>query len=307
MTKAIAFSEFGPAEVLHSLDVELPAPGPGQVRIAVRAAGVNPLDHKIRAGVLNAVFPVTLPHVPGVEGAGTVEALGEGVTSLRVGDEVFGFTSTGSYAEQALAVADRLIVKPAAVPWEQAAALPVAAETAYRALELLGVKAGETLLVHGAAGGVGTLTVQFAVARGLTVIGTASEGNHAYLRELGAVPISYGEGLAERVRAAAPQGVDAVLDAAGAGVLELSVELTGSADRVITVADGAGAHQHGVRFTGGGDGQDFTRQALPAALELLAAGTLRLPIHRAYPLDEAAEAQRASAHGHLTGKLVITI
>lgn len=306
MTKAIAFTEFGPADVLHPLDVELPAPGPGQVRIAVRAAGVNPLDHKIRSGAMSAVFPVAFPHVPGIEAAGVVEEVGEGVTELRVGDEVFGPTVSGSYAEQALAAADQLAGKPAGLGWEQAAALPVAAETAHRALGLLHLRAGETLLLHGAAGGVGTLVVQFAVSRGVKVIGTASEGNHAYLRELGAVPVAYGEGLADRVRAAAPEGVHAALDAAGqGGAVTVSIELTGGTDRVVTIADAPGAHQHRVRFTGGGEGGSATRPALAEALALREAGTLRLPIHRTYPLAEAADAHRASEYGHLTGKLII--
>jgi NADPH:quinone reductase-like Zn-dependent oxidoreductase len=308
MTKSIAFTEYGSADVLHPLDAELPEPGPGMVRIAVCAAGVNALDFKIRAGYLQQVFPVTFPHVPGVEAAGVVEVLGEGVTALAVGDEVFGPTATGAYAEQALAAADRLARKPAALSWEQAAALPVAAETTYRALELLGVQAGETLLVHAAAGGVGSVTVQFAVARGITVIGTASEGNHAYLRSLGAIPVLYGEGLAERVRAVTPEGVDAALDAAGRGdAIAVSIELTGGKDRVVTIADATGAARQGVRFTSGGPGESRGEQGFAEALELLEAGKLRLRIHRVFPLAQAAAAQRESEAGHLAGKIVLTV
>lgn len=304
---AVAFTEFGPADVLHVHETEVPEPGPGQVRIAVRAAGVNPLDTKIRAGYLQQVFPVTFPHVPGVEAAGVIEALGEGVTGLALGDPVFGPTITGSYAEQALAPAARVALKPDTLSWEQAAALPVAAETSYRALELLAVRPGETLLIHAAAGGVGSIAVQIAVARGVKVIGTASEANHEHLRALGAVPVTYGDGLAERVRAVAPDGVDAALDAAGRGdAIPVSIELTGGKDRVVTIADAQGAAQNGVRFTGGGESYRG-EPAFEEALALFATGKLQLPIHRAFPLAEAAAAHRESEGGHLTGKIVITV
>ncbi|NEA70793.1 NADP-dependent oxidoreductase [Streptomyces sp. SID13588] len=306
MTKAIAFAAYGDADVLQPTDIEVPAPGPGQVRLTVHAAGVNPLDCKIRSGAVSAVFPVELPHVPGLEASGTVEAVGEGVTGLAVGDEVFGPVA-GAYAEQLVVDAGRLAVKPASLSWAQAAALPVAAETAWRTLELLDVKAGETLLIHAAAGGVGTLAVQFAVARGVQVIGTASEANHEYLRSLGAVPVTYGDGLAERVRAVSGGPVDAVLDAAGRDVLGVSVELAGGPERVVTIADAMHAPAHQVRFSSGGPGQDRTEAALAGALALHAEGSLQVSIARTYPLTDAAEAHRASEHGHHTGKIVLTI
>ncbi|MGW6913785.1 NADP-dependent oxidoreductase [Kitasatospora sp. NPDC054939] len=316
MTKAIGHHEYGTADVLRPIEVELPQPGPGQVRIAVRAAGVNPLDSKVRSGVLEAIYPVTFPNVPGSEAAGVVEALGEGVTGVAVGDEVFGPTAYfGGYAEHALLAADRLTRKPAGMSWEQAAALPVAAETAWRVLDLLGLApdgeldgTGATLLVHGAAGGVGTLLLQFARSRGIRVIGTASEANHDYLRELGAIPVTYGEGLAERVRAVAPNGVDRALDAAGRGdVLPLSVELTGAAERVVTITDPHSAETHGVRFTGGGEAVDHQRTAQQAAVALFESGGLVLPLHRIYPLADAARAQRDSEAGHVRGKLVLSV
>lgn len=311
MTRAIAFTEFGSADVLHPVEIDLPAPGPGQVRIAVRAAGVNPVDHKIRSGGLAELFPVVFPHVPGFEAAGVVEAVGEGVDAVAVGGEVVGPTVGGAYAEHALLDAARLVTRPAELGWEQAAGLPVATETAWRALDLLdllGPGEGRTLLLHGAAGGVGTLVSQFARARGLRVIGTASEANHAYLRELGVIPVAYGDGLADRVRALAPEGVDAALDAAGRdGAVAVSIELTGGTDRVLTIADAAGAQELGVRFTAGGDGPDHSRTALAAALALHAAGTLVLPVHEAHPLGDAARAQLASEHGHLRGKIVLTV
>ncbi|MEV4441412.1 NADP-dependent oxidoreductase [Streptomyces sp. NPDC049577] len=305
--KAISFDAHGPADVLRLVHVDPPVPGPGQVRIAVRSAGVNALDHKIRSGALRELFPVELPHVPGLEASGVVDAVGEDVTGVRAGDAVLGPTATGAYAEQALAEAARLVVKPVSLSWEEAAALPVAAETAWRGLAALGLREGETLVVHGAAGGVGTLAVQFAVARGVDVVGTASEIHHSYLRELGAVPVTYGEGLAERVRAAAPGGVDAAFDVAGKGdAVAVSVELTGSPERVVTIADPEGARRRGAHFSSGGRAAP-TVPALTAALALHEAGTLRLPIHRVYPLAEAADAQRASEHGHLAGKIVLTV
>ncbi|MFF7991470.1 NADP-dependent oxidoreductase [Kitasatospora xanthocidica] len=309
MTKAIAFHEYGSADVLRPIDIELPAPGPGQVRVAVRAVGVNPLDHKVRSGAMAGIFPVAFPAVPGYEVAGVVEALGEGVSGFAPGDEVFGAVMGGGYAEQALVPAAMLAHKPASLGWAEAAAIPVAAETAERALALLGAQAGETVLVHGAAGGVGTVLLQFARARGINVIGTAGEANHDHLRELGAIPVTYGDGLAERVRAVAPGGVDRALDAAGKGdVLPLSVELTGSADRVLTIADFEGAQKYGIRVTGGAEGVEFHhRSAYAAAIALHEAGTLRLPLHRVLPLAEAAEAQRISELGHLRGKIVLTV
>ncbi|MFJ6381621.1 NADP-dependent oxidoreductase [Kitasatospora sp. NPDC092039] len=309
MTKAIAFHEFGGADLLRPIDIELPAPGPGQVRVAVRAVGVNPLDHKLRTGELAAYFPVAFPYVPGFELSGVVEAVGTEVSGFAPGDEVFGALMGGGYAEHALVDAETLAHKPATLGWAEAAAIAVGAETSERALDVLGVRSGETLLVHGAGGGVGTVLLQLARARGITVVGTASESNHAHLRELGAIPVTYGEGLAERVRAAAPGGVDRVLDVAGRdGVLPLSIELTGSADRVLTITDIQGAEEHGVRFTGGAEGvESYHQRAYAAALALHEAGTLRLPLHRVLPLAEAAEAQRISEQGHLRGKIVLTV
>ncbi|MFI6444080.1 NADP-dependent oxidoreductase [Kitasatospora sp. NPDC050543] len=308
-TKAVAFSEFGSADVLHAIEIGLPSPGPGQVRIAVRAIGVNPLDSKVRRGAMKEMFPVTFPHVPGYEAAGVVEAVGAGVTDVRAGDDVVGPTIGGAYAEHALLDAQRLAVKPASLSWEQAAALPVALETSWRALEALAVPAGGTLLVHGAAGGVGTVLLQLARARGIRVIGTAGEGNHAHLRRLGAVPVAYGEGLADRVRAVAPEGIDAALDAAGRDeAVTASIELTGGTERVLCIAEMEVAERYGVRFSAGDPGGAArSRTALLAAFELHAGDGLLVPIHRALPLARASEAQRLSEHGHLAGKIVLTV
>lgn len=304
---AIAYDRHGPAEVLAPTTLPLPEPGPGQVRLAVRTTGVNPLDHKLRRGGLAEFFPVTLPHVPGNEAAGVVDAVGPGVTELSVGDEVLGRTETGSCAEYALARPGCVVRRPVTLGWAEAAALPVAAETAVRCLDHLGLREGETLLLHAAAGGVGTAAVQLAVARGVRVIGTASEHNHAFLRELGAEPVAYGDGLVERVRALAPDGVDAALDGAQQqGSTVASRALTGGTERVVAIADAADAARHGVAFSGGTDVTDL-RPAFAEALALHTAGTLRLPVHRIRPLAETRHAHEESERGHVRGKIVLVV
>ncbi|MET9652038.1 MULTISPECIES: NADP-dependent oxidoreductase [unclassified Streptomyces] len=302
--EAIVYEEFGGADVLrHETGVAVPEPGPGEVRVAVAAVGVNPVDHKRRRGWVEQFYPTTFPAVPGLEFAGTVDALGEGVTGVAVGDEVLGWTKTGAYAQYALA--DLFVPKPAGLSWEQAASLPVAGETAQRVLDLLGVREGETLLLHGAAGAVGSMAVQLAVASGVTVIGTASERNHAHLRSLGAVPVTYGEGLADRVRAAAPQGVDAVFDAAGHDTLPVSIELMGGEkERIVTIA-AVDAAEHGIVFSGLSAAPDVVRAGLTAQAGLAVAGSLRVTVAESFPLKEAARAQELSESGHVRGKLVL--
>lgn len=301
--QAIVFEEFGGPDVLHVKEVEEPHPGPGQIRVAVRAAGVNPLDYKIRRGWMQQAFATPLPAIPGLEFAGVVDETGEGVTDAAVGDEVLGWTATGAYAPYALA--ETLVPKPASLGWDEAAAIPVAGETARRVLDELAVRDGETLLVHGAAGSVGSMAVQLAVARGAIVIGTAAPANHEYVRSLGAIPVAYGDGLVGRVRAAAPQGVDAVFDVAGKGALPDSIELRGgTTDRIITIAD-PDAGKYGVPYSSGGT-LEQKRSGLAENVRLAAEGALRLNIARVFPLAEAAEAQATSEGGHAGGKLVIT-
>jgi NADPH:quinone reductase-like Zn-dependent oxidoreductase len=298
--KAIVFDSFGGPDVLRVAEVDVPRPGPGQVRLRVRAAGVNQLDFRIRAGFMQQAFPVTFPATPGLEAAGVVDEVGPDVTGLAVGDEVIAFTDGGAYAEYALATTAAR--KPAGLAWDEAAALPVAGETAQRALGLLDVDKGETLLVHGAAGAVGGLAVQLAILRGATVIGTAAPANHDYLRSLGAVPVAYGDGLVARVRALAPQGVDAVLDAAGQGAIPDSIELRGgTTDRIITIADPTGPQQ-GVPFSSSGQ---LSAEVLAELGRLAAAGTLRVTVAQTFPLADAGRAQEQSATGHTRGKLVV--
>jgi NADPH:quinone reductase-like Zn-dependent oxidoreductase len=296
--KAVRFSQFGGPEVLEIVDLPDPHPGPGQVRIAVRAAGVNPSDWKKRAGLMDEELPQTM----GYEAAGVVDELGEGVADLSVGDRVFGFSAEeGAQAE--LAVLAYYAPVPPSLDFATAAALPAAIETATRALDQLGVGRGSTVLVNGASGSVGGAAVQLAVARGARVIGTASPANHEYLRSLGAEPVAYGAGLAGRVRALAPDGVDLALDVAGSGVLPELIELAGGAGNVITVADFAGAQEHGVRFSRGDAGRAL--HALDEIGGLIESGRYLPPVVQAFPLAEVAEAHRVSEHGHSRGKLVL--
>lgn len=300
--EAIVYEEFGGPGVLHLARLDRPRPGPGQVRVAVRAAGVNPLDHKIRNGWMEGAFPTSLPATPGAEFAGVVEEAGEDVTAFAPGDEVLGWSATGSYATEALAEAASLARKPEGLSWEQAAALPVATDTASRVLDELALAEGETLLLHGAGGGVGSAAVQLATARGATVIGTASPANHDYLRVLGAVPVAYGDGLVERVRELAPEGVDAVFDASGRGALPASIELRGgTTDRIVTIADGDAA-ELGVAFSAGGRP---SAERLAESARLAAVGELRVEIAQVFPLADAASAHALSEGGHVRGKLVL--
>ncbi|MFI6844232.1 NADP-dependent oxidoreductase [Kitasatospora sp. NBC_00085] len=299
MSTTITFSEYGAPEVLQLTEVDRPEPGPGQVRIKVRAASVNPLDMKIRSGLMAKVTPARFPVVPGLDAAGVVDAVGEGA-GAAVGDEVLGATVGGSYGEYALL--ERPVAKPAALSWEVAASLVTVGQTAHRVLGQLGVQPGQTLLVHGAAGSVGVIAVQLAAARGITVIGTAGEKDLERVTALGATAVRYGDSWVERVKAAAPGGVDFVFDASGAGVLADSVALTGDAAKVITIADMA-AQQHGVRFSAGS--ADQGSQALPELVKLAADRKLSLPIWRTYPLTEAAQAHADLEAHRNQGKAVL--
>ncbi|MDS0138247.1 MULTISPECIES: NADP-dependent oxidoreductase [unclassified Amycolatopsis] len=298
--RAITFSAYGGPEVLQLSDVPAPEPGPGQVRLAVRAAGVNPIDWKIRNGAMQQNFQVPFPHIPGLEVAGVVDAVGEGA-DFAVGDEVFGWSETGAYAEYALA--QTIAPKPASLSWADAAALPVAGETALRVLGLLGVREGETLLLHGASGTVGRFAAQVAVAQGVTVVGTGGSRSLDDLKSLGVVPVLYGDGWVERVREAASGPIDAVFDAAGHGVLPGSVELRGGKDRVVTIADAA-AFELGIPFSSGGE---QTREVLTGIAGWVTDRGVGIAQGRSYPLAEAAAAQVESEGGHPGGKLTIAV
>ncbi|MFH8615400.1 NADP-dependent oxidoreductase [Streptomyces sp. NPDC017979] len=298
--EAIQYEEFGGPEVLQLREVDDPHAGPGQVRLRVVAAAVNPYDHKIRSGSLQGVFTTPLPQVPGVEAAGVVDEVGEGVTHLAVGDEAFGFTDTGGYAPYALATV--VVRKPDGLSFEEAAALPTSAETAQRALGLLHLEAGETILIHGASGSVGTAAVQLALSRGARVIGTASAARHSALRALGVTPVAYGDGLVARVRAVAPDGVDAVLDTAGKGALPDSIELRGgTTERIVTIAD-PDAAKYGVIYT---SKAERSVEQLAAHARLAAEGRLRVPVAEVLPLAQAPRAHVDSEQGSVSGKIVL--
>jgi NADPH:quinone reductase-like Zn-dependent oxidoreductase len=300
--KAAQFSRFGGPEALEIVDLPDPHPGPGQIRIVVRAAGVNATDCKLRAGLLD--FGAGLPQTTGRDVAGVVDAVGEGVTDVAVGDRVFGVSDDGAGAAELALLTHRAAIPPS-LGFVDAAALPVALETATRSLDQLGVGRGTRLFVNGAAGGIGAAAVQLALARGARVIGAASAANADYLRLLGAEPVTYGAGMAERVRALAPDGVDVALDVAGSGVLPELIDLAGGAHNVVTLADFDGAKRHKVRFSSGAQGHAF--HALAEIGALIAAGRFWLPVERTYPLAEISEAHRASERGGVRGRLALVV
>ena len=302
MTIAAVFDRYGPPDVLRLAEVPERHAGPGQVRVRVRAAGVQPFDVKLRSGAMAGMVPVTFPQTIGNEYAGVVDEVGDGVTGLAVGAEVLGSTMLGGQAQQVVVPADTVVAKPAVLDFPRAAALVAAAQTASGALRELRVTAGDTLLVHAAAGSVGTVAVQLARLAGATVIGTASPANHDYLRELGAIPVAYGDGLVDRVRAAAPGGVDVALDAVGGAAISASVELVADRDRIGTIVDDRLATGYGVRVVRAGR----SPARLADVVALAAEDRLVMPV-RTYPLDEVAEAHRAVESGHGRGKVVVVV
>ncbi|HEY3464968.1 MAG TPA: NADP-dependent oxidoreductase [Amycolatopsis sp.] len=295
--KAVAFTEFGGPEVLRVLDLPEPHAGPGQVRVRVKAAGVQPYDAAVRAGWEPPGLSLTWPRVPGNEFAGVVD---EG--DLAPGTEVLGFTAVQAAAEYVVVPVENVTPKPPEMPWEVAGGFTAGAQTASIALEVLELREGETLLVHAAAGSVGTAAVQLAKLEGATVVGTASEANQDYVRELGATPVVYGEGLKARVEAAAPRGIDVVLDGAGGAALDLSLELVKDRKRILTLVDHGRAAELGVLVSK--SGRSAARLAELAAL--YAKGDLRFHVRRAYPYTEAVAAHREIETGHGRGKIVLT-
>jgi NADPH:quinone reductase-like Zn-dependent oxidoreductase len=301
--KAAQFSRYGGPEVLEIVDRPDPHPGPGQVRIVVHAAGLNAAEWKIRRGELD--FGAELPQTTGRDVAGIVDELGPGVTDVAVGDRVFGISDDGAGAAELALLTFRAVIPPQ-LGFVDAAGLPVALETATRAIDQLNVAGGRTLFVNGASGGIGSVAVQLAVARGARVIGSAGAANQNHVRLLGAEPVTYGDGMADRVRALSPAGVDVAVDVAGSGVLPELIDLAGGAANVITLADFAGAEKYGVHFSNGfTDGHAF--HSLATVGDLIAAGRFWLPVERTYPLAEIAEAHRVGESGHTRGRLVLVL
>jgi NADPH:quinone reductase-like Zn-dependent oxidoreductase len=310
--RAIQFSEYGPPSVVQVAEVPEPHAGPGEVRVAVRASGISPGEMRIRSGELRDVVSLTFPYRTGFDAAGVVDEVGDGVPGVSVGDEVFGMTNSvtrGANAEFVVLAA--WAPKPDVWSWEEAGGAAGAVETATRVLDRLTVGAGHTVLVQGAAGGVGTVAIQLAIARGATVIGTASEHNHDFLRTLGAEPTTYGPGLVERVHALAPAGVDAVFDCAGGALPDL-VAIAGDPARVVTIAPDFTAAAHGVHLSHGAPADVVGTSADPLAVHGLATavmlageGRLRVPVAAAFPLAEAAAAHELSETRHARGKIVL--
>ncbi len=311
MATAITYSEFGGPEVLTLTPIEVAAPGPGEVAVRIEAAGVNPVDHKLRAG-LRASGEITAPRRVGGDGAGVVSAVGPDVEGFRAGDAVVVHGASGTYATDLVVPADRLSPRPPQVSAADGAALGVPAGTAYQTLRSLAVGAGDTLLVHGGSGAVGQAVIQLAALWGATVLATTSDRRAARVRELGATPISYAEGLADRVRAAAPQGVTAAIDIAGTDeALQTSLDLVADRSRIATLVRGKDADALGIRAFLGGSPHPLGAQehawraeAIPVVLHLMAAGRFSVELGPQLPLAQAAEAHRLVADG-VDGKIVL--
>lgn len=308
--RAVRFDRFGPPEVLGVGEVAEPHAGEGEVRIAVRAAGVSPVDLALRAGTSPSRDGLALPHVPGVDAAGVVDEVGPGVSGVALGDEVFGAVDIARLggASARFAVLAFWAAKPAAMPWQEAGGAATGVETATRALDLLEVGAGATLLVDGATGGVGSIAVLLAAARGARVVGTGSPAGHAFLAGLGAAPVAHGPGLADRVPALGLGPVHRALDVAGAGSLDDLIALTGGDPQaVVTLADFTGS-QRGVRVSlGRYGGQPDGRHGLADAAALAAEGRLRVPVQAVFPAERAAEAHAAAGTGPRRGKTVLDL
>lgn len=296
---AVQFSEYGGPEVLSVGEAPEPHAGPGQVRVKVAAASVNPIDWKVREGYMAQGAPLDGAGYLGYDAAGVVDEVGEGVTDVVVGDDVFGL---GQHTQAEFAVLSAWAAKPASVDWAVAAAAGVAAETAERVLRLLGVKAGSTVFVDGGAGGVGSVAVQLAVAADARVIASASQPNHDYLREIGATPVLYGEGLVNRLRAVPGAAIDAVFDAAGKTPIEDLVALVPDPAQVVSIANFE-APKVGARVTMGGS-DAHPEISLPLAAQLLADSRLVIKIET-FPFDRVQEAYQISQDGHVRGKLVL--
>jgi NADPH:quinone reductase-like Zn-dependent oxidoreductase len=305
MPQAVRFDHYGGVDVLDVVDVDVPSAGAGQVVVRVQAAGINPGEAAIREGALHDRWPATFPSGQGSDLAGVVTEVGLGVEGVAVGDDVIGYTDNrASHAELAVVEAEHLTARPSGVPWEVAGALYVVGATAYAAVRAVELREGEVVAVSGAAGGVGTLVVQLARHAGATVVALASEGHHDWLREHGAIPVTYGDGVAERIREAAGRPVDAFIDLYGSGYVELALELGVAPERIDTIADFDAPQRHpGVKTDGNIAGASAANLAELAAL--IADGRLEVPIARVYPLAEVRAAFTELERRHTLGKIVL--
>src|SRR5690242_12739637 len=304
LVKAVRFDEYGGIDVLKVVDVPTPVPGPGQVLVQVKAAGINPGEAKIREGLLHSRWPATFPSGQGTDLAGVVAATGAGVTGFATGDKVIGYTDNrASQAEYVVVEQQNLTAKPAGVPWEVAGALNVVGATAYAAVRAVALAKGDTLVVSGAAGGVGSVAVQLARRAGAAVIGLASPANHDWLAGHGVIPVAYGDGVADRIRQAAGK-VDAFIDTFGPDYVPLALELGVEPSRIDTIADFGAVAKYGVKGDGNAVGASASTLAELAAL--IADGRLEVPIAATYPLGQVREAYRRLASGHIRGKIVLT-
>jgi len=303
MPKAVRFEEYGGVEVLNVVEVPMPEPGPGQVLVEVKAAGINPGEAKIRKGLLHSRWPATFPSGQGSDLAGVVAQTGPGVTGFAAGDEVIGFTDNRASQAEYVVVGDgNLIPKPAGVPWEAAGSLFVVGATAYAAVRAVALTTGDTVVVSGAAGGVGSVTVQLARRAGATVIGLASPANHEWLTRHGVIPVSYGDGVADRIRRAAAK-VDAFIDTFGADYVRLALDLGVEPSRVDTIVRFDAVQEYGVKAEGSAAGASAA--VLAELAGLIAAGELEIPIAATFPLDQVRDAYRLLARGHIRGKIVL--
>jgi len=301
--KAYVLTAYGGIENFSLQELPDPKAGPGQVRVRVEAIGINPLEYKIRNGWLQQMMPLPFPAILGNEIAGTIDQVGDGVTTWKIGDKVLGFTTGGAYAEYSVTNAETLTLRPSALSLEHAASLPIAGETVQRVLALLSIQRGQTVLVNGAAGAVGSLAVQLLVRLGAKVIGTASPSNHDYLRSLGAIPVTYGPGLSDRLKTLVSEKISAAFDAAGRDFVSQALTLGIEPGRIVTIVDFEAASL-GVQVTAA-DFRAFTAAPIVPVVDWAAKGELITQVAQVFSFDHLPEAQVLSESGHFRGKIVV--
>ena len=302
--RAVRFDRYGGRDVLYVADVDMPEPGPGEVVVEVRAAGINPGEAAIRTGAMHEMFPATFPSGEGSDLAGVVTAVGPGVTQFSVGDEVLGFSfRRSSHATHTAVPVDQLIHKPSQMSWDVAGSLYAVSATAYAAVRAVAPQPGETVAVSAAAGGVGGITVQLLVRREARVLGIAGPGNADWLRAHGVIPIAYGDGLAERLREAAPKGIDAFIDLFGPEYVQLAVDLGVAPERIDTIISFEKAAEVGAKTEGSAEAS--TPEVLSEMADLIVSGAIDFEVAGTYPLDRVADAYEELEKRHTRGKIVL--